>query len=288
MTTIHPDAAALRPDGPQLDTPAGRRGPAGSDRDAWRLAFERAGDGFGAWFPAAEPQDRGTAIPHARGHAQGAGAPPSRPAASLFAGSAPAPAATASARGAGAAIDGAGVFAAPPTPSARLAAMLAADWGRPVTALESPGEVQGGPDEPPSVSAAGARAPGLLRAPAARDGQDPGDEATHSAEADRAAEAGLAAEREPVRTHVEQVDGGVRVWLGADAHALPALDAVVAQLQDWFSSQGVRLVGLVCNGRVEATTGRGKVHAFDAPLAPDHADTFSAPFQVPSQTDATP
>lgn len=55
--------------------------------------------------------------------------------------------------------------------------------------------------------------------------------------------------QEPIRLHAEWSEFGVRVWLGADADQPLPLSVITLHLQQWLSSQGERLVSLVCNGR---------------------------------------
>lgn len=53
----------------------------------------------------------------------------------------------------------------------------------------------------------------------------------------------------PIRLHVDWTGGGVRLWLGMNAELLPQLQAIANQLQSWVSAQGLRLLGISCNGR---------------------------------------
>jgi hypothetical protein len=55
--------------------------------------------------------------------------------------------------------------------------------------------------------------------------------------------------RAPLRLYAEWSAQGVRIWLGADADQVPLLNQLTQQVQQWLSSQGERLLALVCNGR---------------------------------------
>jgi hypothetical protein len=55
---------------------------------------------------------------------------------------------------------------------------------------------------------------------------------------------------EPVRaTAVWQDDKGVFLWLGVDATGLGELAGLMTRIETWLRSQGVRLLGVTCNGR---------------------------------------
>jgi hypothetical protein len=294
MSAIHTDPVLQAA---PTEQPA-RREPVVDDRDAWRLAFERARDGaFAGWFQA--PSDRAAAVTPDGSLSSS----PSMPAASLFrsaadhgAGEAASPAPHVQAyTPAAQAWTNTGESLAIPQPQPMtedragvasadaLTAMLAAAWGRAVVTSDAP-PLQEGP--PPRLEIATVAGPGTRAA-----GPIPGEapqESMETAPADarnRFAPAPPAGPREPVRTHVEQVDGGVRVWLGADAQALPAVDAMVAQLQQWFAGQGIRLLNLVCNGRSVWSAAR-ESGAAATPAGAEPARPSSLFLSIPSQSDS--
>jgi hypothetical protein len=58
-----------------------------------------------------------------------------------------------------------------------------------------------------------------------------------------------AAAQEPIRVHADWSAEGVRIWLGVDAVMQDSLPAIQQQIQRWLTAQGVRLLGISCNGR---------------------------------------
>jgi hypothetical protein len=44
-------------------------------------------------------------------------------------------------------------------------------------------------------------------------------------------------------------DQGVHLWLGVDASGLAELVPLMRSVESWLRSQGVRLLGVTCNGR---------------------------------------
>jgi hypothetical protein len=113
----------------------------------------------------------------------------------------------------------------------------------------------------PATSAAIASDPGLaqrlpsnsLAANTIMNGASPSGErakADPAASVQRGATARVAAANEPIRLHADWSAEGVRLWLGMDAPAADALQAITLQLQRWLSAQGVRLLSISCNGRV--------------------------------------
>lgn len=53
-----------------------------------------------------------------------------------------------------------------------------------------------------------------------------------------------------VRVHAQWTQDGVLVWIGIDRDAAVPLAALHAGLAGWLAEHGLRLAGLVCNGRV--------------------------------------
>lgn len=88
---------------------------------------------------------------------------------------------------------------------------------------------------------------------------------------------GASTERDALRLHAEWTDTGVRIWLGADAQSLPDVAALTTQLQHWLATQGMSLLGLVCNGRdvLDPSTQRAGANA---PRAGRRADAMPLPF----------
>ncbi|WP_229722323.1 hypothetical protein [Xylophilus rhododendri] len=54
---------------------------------------------------------------------------------------------------------------------------------------------------------------------------------------------------EPLRLSAHWTAQGVRIWLGADARALPSLPSVQAAIGPWLRLHGQQLLSLMCNGR---------------------------------------
>jgi hypothetical protein len=113
----------------------------------------------------------------------------------------------------------------------------------------------------PVTSPAIASGPGLaqqlplnsLPANTIANGASPGSDrakADPAATVQRGAAARVVAANEPIRLHADWSAEGVRLWLGMDAPAADALQAITLQLQRWLSAQGVRLLSISCNGRV--------------------------------------
>ena len=249
--------------------------------ESWHRTFEHAlGSGFEGWFQA--PTDRGDPMP---GEARGASAPSpmaSRPAASMFDQVRGAPSPTASARTA----------AAPPPVAADADESDPAPLSTPAvvpTVMDASSATQaivsalGGLIEAVGVDTSvqampAPAAPSLASGVGASSGASASDEATDTEIAEReptsAHDTDATGEREPLRVHAEWSDAGVRVWLGADAQGLAAVDAVTRQLQQWLRGQGTRLLGVVCNGLQVWSPDRDGDAA--APLARD-ADTRSQP-----------
>lgn len=268
--------------------------------ESWQRTLEHAlGGGFDRWFQA--PTERGDAAPSGARPAFAAGAM-SQPAGSMFAHVRPAMS-SARAQGDGGSHDVAGrtdlagqgaretaagpsqepamVMAGLPATQALVAALGRLVEPVPVVAVDtSPQALPGG--------APASRAT-MLRAvdrEVATDVEAPNE--SESA-APRDASASAASEREPLRVHAEWSDNGVRVWMGADLQGLAAVGAVTRQLQQWLGRQGVRLLGVVCNGQEiwssaseggsEASCGAAtSTHDETDPAAIDHAR--SLPFST--------
>lgn len=54
---------------------------------------------------------------------------------------------------------------------------------------------------------------------------------------------------DPVRATALWLADGVRLWIGADAAAVADVAPALRQVEIWLRSQGVRLLGVTCNGR---------------------------------------
>jgi hypothetical protein len=132
---------------------------------------------------------------------------------------------------------------------------------------------------PPALAAAG----GVL----GRGHESGPDDEALDAIAPPPAVAAPAAPREPLRVHAEWSEVGVRVWIGADPQVLADLAELMRQLQQWLGAQGLRLLGVVCNGR--------DVWTADDPAPATHLDRtrqsqgrVGAPvFPSPTRTDAS-
>ena len=274
--------------------------------ESWHRTFEHAlGSSFERWFQA--PTERGDSM---SGEARGASTPStmaSRPAASMFGRARGAQSSTASARTAAAPSDAAprsGVSASPadaaalPAQAGTSAAMdassatqaLVSALGGLVEALTVVGV------EAPSQAMPAMATPSLASGATATPGANASDEAADTEVAEMreptpARDAGATGERDVLRVHAEWSDAGVRVWLGADAQGLAAVDAVTRQLQQWLGSQGTRLLGVVCNGKeVWSAASDGDVAAPSSTAADDGlehnlaatSDACGTPYQLNS------
>ena len=289
--------------------------------EGWHSAFEHAlGSSFERWFQA--PTARGDSLPDSPRPAFAPPAPRSQPAGSLF-GQKGAPAgATASARTASSSSP---ARASSSRPAADPATFGAADST--ATALSAPAPTTAGTAATPVLSSAMTQAlastlGSLLQMTAVVDAGVPlqatvGAMATSQAatvrvsaapggagEADVEADLGVddvpdpkpastaaTVERDPLRVHAEWSEAGVRVWLGADAQGLAAIDAVTRQLQQWLGSQGARLLGVVCNGKDVWPRAPGANAAADTHsrlAAPSDARGLPVYFQPDLQLNGTP
>jgi hypothetical protein len=72
-----------------------------------------------------------------------------------------------------------------------------------------------------------------------------------------------------MRLHAEESAQGVRLWLALDAAWLPQSEAIASHLRRAVAAQGLRLLGLSCNGRPLATAQVPSIDKEDAcPSAP--------------------
>jgi hypothetical protein len=266
--------------------------------ESWQRTLEHAfGGGFDRWFQA--PTERGDAAPTGARPAFAASAM-SQPAGSMFAHARPGMSSTraqgdggshdvvgrtdlagqgARETAAGSSQEPAMVMAGLPATQALVAALGRLVEPVPVVAVDtSPQALPGG------VPASRAT---VLRAGDREVAADV--EAANESESAAPRDASATSEREPLRVHAEWSDNGVRVWMGADLQGLAAVGAVTRQLQQWLGRQGVRLLGVVCNGQEiwsssseggrEASSGAAtSAHDETDPAAIDHAR--SLPFST--------
>ncbi len=242
--------------------------------ESWHRTFEHMlGSSFNRWFQA--PTERGDATPNGARASSAALTLASQPAALLFAPTSGTRASPASARpnadaasrdtaqrsDAATATGGADAAAAQapvPVPvqaqgietgstglSAATQALVAALGGLagaiPVVGVEAPSQAM------PSAAVAAPSIAAATRTASEDDTVDADVAETPAPTTQR--DAAASDERDPLRVHAEWSDAGVRVWLGADADGLASIDSVTRQLQQWLGSQGMRLLGVVCNGK---------------------------------------
>ncbi|WP_133116966.1 hypothetical protein [Paraburkholderia acidicola] len=77
-----------------------------------------------------------------------------------------------------------------------------------------------------------------------------------------------------MRLYAEWSGDDVRIWLGADRTEAPAVVPLVSRLRQWLAGHGVRLLGVICNGRTVEQRDNASFH--EQRLA-DTDDFFAAP-----------
>ena len=133
---------------------------------------------------------------------------------------------------------------------------------QPANAATTPHEISVARVEPLQIGTAG-RSPGLL--PASKSDASLVSGTTQSAQVNgtqhtdddgppssrpNSRQAGQQASPSPIRLHADWSEDGVRLWLGMDASCATDLPSITAHLQRWMSAQDVRLLSVVCNGRL--------------------------------------
>ena len=63
-----------------------------------------------------------------------------------------------------------------------------------------------------------------------------------------------------IRLYSEWSGDNVRIWLGADRAEAPAVVPLVGRLRRWLAGHGVRLLGVVCNGRTVQESNDASLH----------------------------
>jgi hypothetical protein len=82
-----------------------------------------------------------------------------------------------------------------------------------------------------------------------------------------------------VRVHAQWTQDGVLVWIGIDRDAAMPLAALHAGLAGWLAEHGLRLAGLVCNGRAVDLRPRPAQKA-SGTLDDTRAPAFAKPHQL--------
>jgi len=133
---------------------------------------------------------------------------------------------------------------------------------QPANTATIPHEINVARVEPLPLGTVG-RAPGFL--PASNSDASVVSNSTHSAEMNgtqrtdeheplssrpNSPKAGQQTSASPIRLHADWSEDGVRLWLGLDASCATDLPSITAHLQRWMSAQDVRLLSVVCNGRL--------------------------------------
>jgi hypothetical protein len=80
---------------------------------------------------------------------------------------------------------------------------------------------------------------------------------------------------QPVRISATRGTDGWHIWIGLDAQAQQQLPGLVQQLQTLASQHGLKIIGIIHNGRVLENTQNESSQSKQAPSASEHGSYFS-------------